>query len=74
MTPEAKSAAAAVLEKTTYTASGGAIFFGLTANEFAAIGGLIIAALSLLANLIITWHFKAQHLRLARERVQDDDE
>lgn len=39
----------------TYVASGGAMLFGLTANELAAIGGLTIAALTFLANLWFQW-------------------
>ncbi len=35
----------------TYTSSGTAVFFGLTANEFAALVGACIAVLSFFVNL-----------------------
>ena len=54
----------------TYTGSGGAVFFGLTANEFAALGGLAIAVVGFLVNV---W-FKAQHLAIARKKAQPDPE
>jgi hypothetical protein len=53
MIDTAKAASAA-----TYGGSATAVFFGLTANEFAAIGGLFIALIGLLVNI---W-FKHQHL------------
>lgn len=57
-----------VIEKTasaaTYGGSATAVFFGLTANEFAAVGGLIIALIGLLVNI---W-FKFQHLDLAKRQ------
>jgi uncharacterized SAM-binding protein YcdF (DUF218 family) len=49
----------------TYVGATGAVYFGLTANEWAAFGGLGIAALGFLVNL---W-FKSQHLKLAREKA-----
>lgn len=55
-----------VIERTanaaTYGGSASAVFFGLTANEFAAVGGVLIALLGLLVNI---W-FKLQHLELAK--------
>lgn len=36
---------------TTYGGSAGAVFFGLTANEMAAVGGLCIALISWLVSL-----------------------
>ena len=47
----------------TYTGAGTAVFFGLTANEFAAVGGLVIALIGLLVNI---W-FKHQHLQIAKQ-------
>lgn len=38
--------------KVTYAGAGSAVFFGMTANEFAAIGGLCIAAIGLVVNII----------------------
>ena len=47
-----KETIAATAAKVTYAGSGGAVFFGMTANEFAAIGGLCIAAIGLIINII----------------------
>lgn len=58
-----------VATTTAYMASGSAIVFGLSANEFAAVVGASIAVLTFVANL---W-FKWQHLQLARARVSDED-
>lgn len=57
----------------TYAGSSAALFFGLTANEIAAFGGLFIAMIGLLVNI---W-FKHQHLQIAKakllaDRVEDD--
>lgn len=43
--------AASVSNKVMLAASGGTIFFGLTANEVAALGGLCVAVLGLLVNI-----------------------
>jgi hypothetical protein len=59
------SSVASVSSKLTLAASGGAVFFGLTANEIAALGGLLIAFLSFLVSI---W-FKWQHLKAVREVV-----
>lgn len=58
-----KSATAA-----TYVASSGAIFFGLTANEFAALAGVFIALLTFAVNF---W-FKWQHLKVAKKAQKTD--
>ncbi len=50
----------------TYTASGSAVLFGMSANEFAAVAGVCIALLTFALN----WYYKAQHLRVARERLE----
>lgn len=68
------SAAEIAANKATYAASGGAVLLGLTANEVAALGGLAVAFLAMLINAGITIYYKAQHLRLARERAGIDDE
>ena len=52
---------------TTYTASAGAILFGLTVNEFAAVAGIVIATLTFFLN---AW-FKFKHLELAREKRRE---
>ena len=46
----------------TYTASGSAIAFGLSANELAATIGAAVAVISMCVNF---W-FKYQHLKLAK--------
>ena len=47
----------------TYGGSATAIIFGLSANEFAALGGLFIGFIGL---IITTW-YKHQHLKIAKE-------
>lgn len=54
----------------TYGGSATAVFFGLTANEFAALGGLCVAIVGLLANI---W-FKYQHLQIAKQSLKPDTE
>lgn len=54
---------------TTYGGSVTAVFFGLTANEFAALGGLFVAIIGLLVNI---W-FKYEHLKIARNNAQQVD-
>lgn len=54
----------------TYSGSGVAVIFGLTANEFAAMGGLAIAVIGLLVNI----YFKHQHLKIARESAKADEQ
>jgi hypothetical protein len=64
------STAAGVASKLTLAASGGAVFFGLTANELAALGGLFIAFLS----FVVTVWFKWQHLKAVRQAVASKPE
>lgn len=52
---------------TTYTASVGAVLFGLTVNEFVAVAGIIIATLTFFLN---AW-FKWKHLELARKKLKE---
>jgi hypothetical protein len=54
----------------TYGGAGSAIFFGLSANEFGALCGVIIGFIGLVANI---W-FKHQHLKLAREQHGNSEE
>ena len=53
-----------------YGGSASAIYFGLTANEIAAFGGLIIAIVGLIVNI---W-YKHQHLKIAKEKAKADEE
>jgi len=48
----------------TYGGAGSAIFFGLTANEFGALCGVVIGVIGLVANI----YFKYQHLELAKKQ------
>jgi uncharacterized membrane protein len=54
----------------TYGGSATAIIFGLSANEFAALGGLLIG----IVGLVITTWYKHQHLKIARESSKADSE
>ena len=69
-TPEAAEAVTKAANYAMYGGSGSALFFGLTANEFAAVAGVVIALIGLLVNI---W-FKSQHLKLARERLEASDD
>lgn len=57
---------------TTYAASGSALIFGLNAEVFAALAGVAIAFVAMVANIFLTWYFKREHLRLAREQARRD--
>ena len=50
----------------TYGGAGSAIFFGLSANEFGALCGVVIGFVGLVANI---W-FKHQHLKIARKEAE----
>lgn len=64
-----------ILTKTTAVAAyGGGLFAfvaGLSANEIAAYGGLLVAVVGLVCNLAISVWFKYQHLKLARQVAID---
>jgi len=47
-----KDTIAATAAKVTYGGAGGAVFFGMTANEFAAIGGLCIAVIGVIVQIV----------------------
>lgn len=64
----------AVVSKITYAGSATAFIGGMTANEFAAIGGLVVAVLALVINTAMSWHFKSKHLELARKNAGLADE
>lgn len=69
-----QNAAEVAAQKATYMAAGGTVILGLTANEVAALGGLLVAFIAMVVNAAITWHFKSEHLKLSRERAEDGDE
>ena len=58
------AAATKVASVATYGGAGSAILFGLTANEFGAICGVLIGLIGLVANI----YFKYQHLQLAKKQ------
>ena len=66
MTIEATKIASAA----TYGGSSAAVIFGLTANEFAAISGVVIAICGLIVNI----YFKHQHLKIARASAKPDEQ
>jgi hypothetical protein len=50
----AEGAIAAIANKATYAGSGAALYGGMTANEWAAIGGLVCAVIGVL----VQWYYK----------------
>jgi hypothetical protein len=54
----------------TYAGSGTAVYFGLTANEIAAFGGLLVAVVG----LIVTWYYKHQSFKALLDGLKVDDE
>lgn len=50
-----------------YGGSGAAVYFGLTANEIAAFGGLAIGVIGFLVN----WWHQHQHLKLAKQKLEE---
>lgn len=64
MQQEASTTIIKVANAATYGGSSSAVFFGLTANEFAAIGGLIVAIIGLVVNIL----YKHKHYKLAKRR------
>jgi hypothetical protein len=70
VTETATETASAVATKAssvaTYGGAGSAVFFGLSANEFGALCGVVIGFVGLVANI---W-FKHQHLKIARKEAE----
>ena len=63
-TTEVASAVAAKASSiATYGGASSAIFFGLTANEFGTVCGVVIGLVGLIANI----YFKYQHLQVAKK-------
>ena len=48
----------------TYGGAGSAVFFGLSANEFGALCGVVIGLIGLIANI----YFKYQHLQVTKKQ------
>lgn len=64
------------LTKTTtnaaYATASVPVLAGFTADEWTAIGvagGLVLGVLTWIGNMVVNWHFKSQHLKLAREQM-----
>ena len=70
MTNNTTEVASAVAAKTasvaTYGGAGSAVFFGVSANEFGALCGVVIGLIGLIANI----YFKHQHLKIARKEAE----
>jgi hypothetical protein len=56
--------------KATYAGAGSAIFFGMTANEFAAIGGLCIGLVGLIVNVVFKY-LAHKELKEHHKRVEE---
>ena len=69
-TEVASAVAAKASAVATYGGAGSAIFFGLSANEFGALCGVVIGFIGLVANI----YFKYQHLQLARDQYGNSQE
>jgi len=68
--------AGAVATKAAYTASGSITFFGVfTAQEAAAIFGMLLGFITLASNIYINWYWrkKAHELELEKLKYQRDD-
>jgi hypothetical protein len=48
----------------TYGGASGAVYFGMTANEFAAIAGVVIGVIGLVVQVAVTIYFKRLHLAI----------
>lgn len=83
--PRSAVASESVTRTTTqaaYATAGVPVLAGFSADEWTAIGvagGLVLGLLTWIGNMVVNWHFKSQHLKLARERagaglpVSDED-
>ena len=65
-----KETIATTAGKLSYVGSGGAVFFGMTANEFAAIGGLCIGIIGLIINVVFKW---LNHNELKKRNIKHKD-
>lgn len=74
-TAVAGETSATVTKVTTGAAYAGAAtpaFMGLTGDEWqvvGVVGGLVLGLLTWIGNMVVNWHFKSQHLKLAREQM-----
>ena len=51
----------------SYTSSGALVVFGMSANDFAVLAGLVFAFLT----FVINWYYKHKHLRLIERKVNE---
>ena len=49
----------------SYASSGALVIFGMTANDFAVLLGMVLAVLT----FCINWYYKYKHLRLIENKV-----
>ncbi len=68
VTQNAAEIITSVSGKVAYGGAGSAILFGLTANDLAAIGGLVLGTIGLIVNI---W-FKYESLKVQRETINKD--
>lgn len=64
----ASKAIESVAAKATYGGAGTAVIFGLNANEFAAVTGVVIAFLG----LVVTGYYKHKTYQLEKKKVERD--
>ena len=69
VTSTAASAVQKAAGAATYGGAGSAVYFGYTANEWAAFGGLAVAVVGLLVSKAMDFYFRLQHLKIARSRA-----
>lgn len=65
---------AAIANKVTYGGAVSAVYGGLSANEIAAYGGLIVAVVGLLIQLVFRIRADGREAELHRKRMQDEDD
>lgn len=56
------------MDKATYAAAGGTVYFGLTLNEI----GVVVGICATIVTLVMNWWFKKQHLDIARKAGDSD--
>jgi hypothetical protein len=63
-----------VSEVATYGGGIGAFVAGMTANEIAAFGGLLIAFIGLIVNTTVSVYFKQKHLQLRIKQMKGEED
>ncbi len=51
----------------SYASSGALVIFGMTANDFAVLLGMVLAILT----FGINWHYKYKHLKIIEQKVNE---